>query len=116
MGKLSSEDQTMGMLPHLLGLVGQFMGGFMGFIGPLVIFLIKKDKKGFAYENAKHALNFQLSLLIYYVVSLILMIVLIGFVMFGALWIFAVVVGIVGSVKAYEGNIYKYPLEIPFIK
>lgn len=109
MAKITQDQKTMGMLSHLLGL-------FTGFIGPLIMFLIYKEKKDFVYENAKHALNFQISLIIYMIVSGILMIILIGFLLAVAVGIFALVVEIIGSVRAYEGKVYKYPLEIPFIK
>ena len=56
--KKSGEDNNLGMLSHLLGL-------FTGFIGPLIIFLIIKDSKGVALQNAKNSLNFQISLFIY---------------------------------------------------
>lgn len=102
-------ETTLGVIAHVLGLL-------TGFIGPLVIFLVAKEKKGIAYENAKHALNFQLSVLIYGIVSVILVFVLIGFVLLLALGVFSVVVGILGAVRASEGKVYSYPLEIHFIK
>jgi uncharacterized Tic20 family protein len=105
----SSDDNMMGMLAHLLGI-------FTGFIGPLVIYLIQKDKGGNSLENAKHSLNFQISLMIYYVICFILVFVLIGFLLMIALGIFAIVNLVVASVKAYNGEVYKYPLEIKFIK
>jgi uncharacterized Tic20 family protein len=108
--KPSNEDAVLAMLAHLLGL-------FTGFVGPLVIFLIKKDDtKSLVYKNARHALNFQISLIIYSVLSGLLVLVIIGIPLIVALSIFALVVQIVASIRAYEGNVYKYPLEIEFIK
>ncbi|MBT3304466.1 DUF4870 domain-containing protein [Candidatus Woesearchaeota archaeon] len=99
----------MGMLAHLLGI-------FTWFIGPLIILLVAKDKHKFAYKNAAHAINFQISVTIYAIICALLVLVLIGLLLLPILMIFALVVEIVGSVKAYEGAVYKYPLEIPFIK
>lgn len=104
-----SDENVFALLAHLLGI-------FTGFIGPLVIFLVKKDSPGLAYENAKHALNFQISLVIYYIISFILVFVLIGILLMWALGIFALIVIILASVKAYGGEVYQYPLEIQFIK
>lgn len=104
----SNEDNTLGMLAHLLAI-------FTGFVGPLIIYLLSKENK-FAKENARHALNFQISLMIYLVISFILVFVLIGAFLMWFLSIFALIVEIIGTVSAYQGNIYKYPLEIPFIK
>ena len=105
----NSEQKTLGMLAHLLGL-------FSYFIGPLIIFLIYKDKKDFVYENARHSLNFQISLMIYVLISGIMILLLIGILLLWALSIFALVVIIIASVKSYQGEIYKYPLEIEFIR
>jgi len=107
--KKNSNDNVLAMLAHLLGLVSYF-------VGPLIIYLIQKDKKDFVYENAKHALNFQISLILYYFISSMLVLLLIGLVLLWALSIFALVVIIIASVKAYQGEVYKYPLEIEFIK
>ncbi|MEK6886043.1 MAG: DUF4870 domain-containing protein [Nanoarchaeota archaeon] len=106
---LNSDQNVLGMLAHLLGL-------FTGFIGPLVLYIITKDKKGIANENAKHALNFQISLIIYCIISFILIFILIGIFLLWAISIFALVVEIIGAVRAYGGEVYKYPLEIGFIK
>jgi len=105
----NSEQRTIAMLSHLLGL-------FAYFIGPLIIYLIYKDKKDFVYENAKHSLNFQLSLIIYYIISAVLVLVFIGILLLWVLGIFALVVIILASVKSYQGEVYRYPLEIEFIK
>ena len=114
---VSDEDKTMGMLSHLLGI-------FSGFIAPLVIFLTFKDMKHkqFVRDNARNALNFQISMLIYYFACFVLMIslmmVLIGFLFIPIIWglgIFALIVEIIGCVRARGGEVYKYPLTIPFI-
>lgn len=106
------------MLAHLLGI-------FAGFIGALVIYIIysEKGKSQFVKENAKNALNFQLSMMLYYVVLFFVMLatlfILIGFLLFPIFWIlgiFALVVEIIGAVRAYGGQVYKYPLAIPFLK
>lgn len=107
MAKVNDDEKTLGMLAHLLGI-------FAGFIGPLIIFLVKK--KGFAHENAKHALNFQISLIIYMICAFVLVFALIGILLLPAVSIFGLVMAIIGTIKANEGEIYKYPLAIPFIK
>jgi uncharacterized Tic20 family protein len=115
---LSDEDKTLGMLAHLLSI-------FAGFIGPLVLYLIFKDKKKkeFVKNNAKNALNFQISLIIYGLICIILMFalmfILIGFLFIFVIWalsIFALVVEIIGCIRSYKGEVYEYPLAIPFIK
>lgn len=116
---ITQDDKTMGMLAHLLGI-------FTMFVGPLVIWLTKKDTSTFVEEEAKEALNFQISLIIYYsvltVVASVLTVVTLG--LFGmiaplaypALGVFALIVMIMGTLQAKEGNHYKYPLCIRIIK
>ena len=104
----SQEVKTIGMLAHLLGI-------FTGFVGPLIIFLVW-NKKDSAKENARHALNFQISMVIYYIIAFILIFVLVGIILIIFLGIFALVVMIIGSVRAFNGEVYRYPLEIPFIR
>jgi hypothetical protein len=89
--------------------------GIPGFIGPLVIWLVKKDEMPFANDQSKESLNFQISLLIYAIISAILVFVLIGFVMLIGLAIFQVVFTIIAAIKASEGERYRYPLTLRLI-
>lgn len=108
---VKDDEKTMGMLAHLLAI-------FADFIGPLILFIVKK--KGFAHENAKNALNFTISVMIYNLIAfvlsftIILLVITIPAMIF--LSIFALVVKIIAATKAYEGEIYIYPLAIPFIR
>jgi uncharacterized Tic20 family protein len=100
----ANNDNTMGMLCHLLGL--------LGFIGPLIIWLIKKDESQTVNTFGKESLNFQLSMLIY---SAVIGIPTcgIGLIATGA---FTVIMVIIASLKANKGEFYRYPLTIRFIK
>lgn len=104
-----SGDRTMGMLCHLLGI-------FTSFIGPLVIWLIKKDESAFVNDQGKEALNFQISIILYYIISFILVFVVIGIFMIWAVGIFSLVMCIIAAVKANGGEMYRYPLCIRLIK
>jgi uncharacterized protein len=106
---IDSDSKTWSMLVHLSTLIG-------GFIGPLVILLIKKGQMPWVEEHAKEALNFQISILIYMLVSLVLSCFFIGIPLLIAIPIFSLVVTIMATVKANEGGMYRYPLKIPFIK
>jgi len=107
-GKTKQEENTLGMLAHLLGL-------FTGFIAPLIIYLLAEDKK-LAKENARHALNFQISLIIYWIISFVLVFLIVGIFLMIAIGIFELIVVIIACIKASAGEIYQYPLEIQFIK
>jgi uncharacterized Tic20 family protein len=109
----TSDDKVLAMLSHLLAIIGG-----LGFIPPLVIWLIKKDdpNASFVTENAKESLNFQLTVLILGIVCLILVIVFIGIFLIWALEIANLVLVIIATVRSYEGKIYRYPLNFRLIK
>ena len=105
----TQDEKNIAMLAHLLGL-------FVSFIAPLIIYLVKKDESPFIREHAKEALNFHISMMIYYTVSIILVLILIGILGLVFLGTFSLVVGIVAAIKANEGKPYRYPMCIRFIK
>lgn len=112
----SNRDQnTWGMLCHLSALLG-FVIPLGHILGPLVVWLVKKQEYPFVDDQGKEALNFQLSMTLYYIVALILIIILIGIVLLIALAIFSLVVTIIAMIKANEGVAYRYPMCIRFIK
>jgi len=118
-------EQRGGMvLAHLLGLLMIF-GLLTGTIAALVYWLITKDdnSKPFVQDQAKEALNFQLNVLfvcvIWFMVSLVFTVILIGllgFVLLPLVILVALVFSIVGAVKANDGELYRYPLIYRFIQ
>ena len=107
------EERTYGMLCHLLAF-STFIVPFGNILGPLVMWLIKKDSSPYVDANGKEALNFQISIMIYLVASGVLMLILIGFILALAVFVFWIVAVIIACVKANEGVVYRYPLTIRF--
>lgn len=105
----TSDDKTMAILSHILCIVA-------GFLAPLIIYLIKKDNSPFATAHAKESLNFQLTMLIAYIVSWVLVFLIIGFLLIFLLAIANLVLVIIATIKASEGKFYKYPFSIKFVK
>lgn len=103
------DEKTMGILSHILCIVG-------GFIAPLIIYLIKKDESAYIREQSKEALNFQLTMLICYIVSWILIFVFIGIILVFLVIILNLVLIIIATIKASEGKLYKYPINFRLIK
>ena len=103
------------MLCHASALLGLFFHFFGHLLGPLVVWLIKRDASPEIDANGKESLNFQISMLIYDVIAGILCIVLIGIPILIALWILNTVLVIIASVKTSEGKFYRYPLTIRFL-
>ena len=110
------QDKTWGMLCHLTAL-SLFIGiPFGNIIGPLVVWLVKKDEYPFVDEQGKESLNFQISMTIYAIVSLLLCMIVIGFFLLAAIVVVEFVLVIMASVKASNGESYTYPITIRFFK
>ena len=107
----TQEDRTLAMLTHLSGII-------LGFIVPLIIWLVNKDKsdKGWLNDQAKEALNFQITLLIVYVVGTILTVILIGALINLVAWLTCIVLSIMAALKVNEGVAYRYPFALRLIK
>ncbi|MFS0781559.1 DUF4870 domain-containing protein [Bacillus sp. 1P06AnD] len=83
---------------------------FTAFIGPLLIWLLQKDKSSFIDYHGREYLNFLISYTVYSIVASILMIVLIGFILLPIVGLAAFILTIIGAVKAYNGEEYRFPL------
>jgi hypothetical protein len=88
---------------------------FGNIVGPLIMFLIRKDEYPFGGDQAKEALNFNISCTLYGLISIALCFVVIGFILLPILGIFWLVVTIIASVRSNEGVTYRYPLCIRFV-
>lgn len=89
---------------------------FTTFLGPLIIWLIKKDESSFVDYHGKEYLNFLISYSIYSLVSVVLMLVLIGLLTIWLVGILAFIFTIIAAVKAYQGEEYRIPLVFRLIK
>ena len=111
----SSEVRNWCVLCHASALLGLFFHFFGHLLGPLIVWLIKRDASPEIDANGKESLNFQISMLIYDVIAGILCFVLIGIPILIALWVLNTVLVIIASVKTSEGKFYRYPLTIRFL-
>lgn len=89
---------------------------FTTLIGPLLIWLLKKEESPFIDFHGKEYLNFIISYTVYSIVASILMIVLVGFILLPIIGLMAFVFTIIAAVKAYNGEIYHFPLVFRIIK
>ena len=90
-------------------------GIFFGFLPALIGYLVLKDRGPFVRAHTATALNFQLTLLIAYVVGVVLSAVGIGVILLLAVWVLNIVFSIIAAVKANRGEWYKYPVAIAFL-
>ena len=104
-----------GLFCQLRALAGFFIP-FGNNSGPFIVWLIKKDEYAFVNEQGKEALNFQISILIYIIITIPFIFILIGIPIMIAIGIFSLVMVIIAGIKANNGESFKYPLCISFIK
>src|SRR5262245_30896232 len=115
MSTLTRDERNWAMLSHLLALVGYFLVPFGNVIAPLIIYLMKKDESPFVADQARESLNFQISVCIYELISLVLILVLIGLLLFVVVGVAGAILTIIASVKAANGEAYRYPLTLRLI-
>ncbi|MBM7584200.1 putative Tic20 family protein [Bacillus pakistanensis] len=101
---------------RLLAAVIYIISFFTVFIGPIIIWLVKKDDSEFIDYHGKEYLNFLISYFVYGTVCWILTIVLIGFVLLPVVGILVFIFTILGAIKAYEGEHYRIPTIFRLIK
>ncbi|OOG61371.1 orotate phosphoribosyltransferase [Rhodanobacter sp. B04] len=126
-GVPSTEERQWAMFAHLSSLLGAILTGAFGggwgcFIGPLIIWLVKKDTMPFVDDQGKEALNFNITVAIAFLILLLLSVMTLGigliiaiplWVIIGLAWL---VLTIIAAIKANEGVRYRYPFTLRLIK
>lgn len=107
----TSDERTLAVLSHILAIVPG-----IGIFGPLVIYLVKKGESDFVRENAKESLNFQITVIVGYIIGFILFLVIIGIFLVWILGILNLVLVIIATIRASENKIYRYPFNLRLIK
>ncbi|WP_251044587.1 MULTISPECIES: DUF4870 domain-containing protein [unclassified Lysobacter] len=115
MNDISQDEKTWGMLAHLSTLVGLIIP-FGTVLGPLVVWLIKKDTMPFVADQGKEALNFNITALIAGIVSFLLTFVLIGLVLLPLVGLAWLVLTIMAALAANKGEEYRYPWTLRLVK
>ena len=110
-----SEEKTMGMVAHLLGFAGLAVP-FGSVIGPLVVYLTKRDESAFIEDQAREALNFQIWTAIAAVASAVLIFVGVGIVLLPLVMLGWLVGTVVGAIRAKDGEWYRYPWTVRLVK
>jgi uncharacterized protein len=106
----TADDKTWGMLAHLSALIAGMVG--FPFLGPLIVWLMYKDKSPFVADQAKEALNFNLAVLI---AALVCVVTIVGICVLPVVGIGALIYQIIGAMEANKGVWYRYPYTIRMI-
>jgi uncharacterized Tic20 family protein len=131
-----AQERTWAMLCHLSALSG-VLGVPMGhLLGPLIVWLIKKDEYQSVHRHGQEAINFQVSMTLYSLAALVLVAVLFGLTWLGSgmeeltlvlplfalagtvglLWGIALICTVLASIRAHEGGMFRYPMTIRFLR
>jgi uncharacterized protein len=105
---LTRDERNLGMLAHLLGI-------FSSFVGALVLWLVRRDENGFVAEEAREALNFQITIAIAMLASIALKLLLIGFLLVPLVLLVNFVFCILAALSASKGIPYRYPFALRLI-
>ena len=112
-GGLTPQEITWGCAAHWSALVASVIA--LSFLGPLIVMLTKGNESAYVRRQAVESLNFQLSILIYGIVSFVLIFVLVGFVLLPIVGLMWLVFTIIGSIRSSKGEEYRYPLTIRMV-
>lgn len=105
------ERRGTAVFAHVGGLVGSYLiPGLGGFIAPAIVYLSNKDSSPYLRHHGAEALNWQVTIFLALIVSVILMVVLIGFLLVPLLLLWDLVIVIIASMAASGGRLYRYPL------
>jgi uncharacterized protein len=101
---------------HASALLGVFIHFPGHLLGPLILWLVKRDSSPELDAHGKEAVNFQISMLIYNAIAAVFCLILIGFVFLAILWVLNAIFAIIAAIKASDGEFYRYPMTIRFIQ
>lgn len=119
-GPVSADDKTLAILAHLSAILAMLVSaGWLSFVGPLLVWLVKKDSSPFVRRAAAQSFNFNLAMTAMSIVGWICFITLIGIPVAILLWIIAFVMTLWHHIKAAmaanRGVLYRYPIQIPIL-
>ena len=112
---LNNDDRLWGMLAHLSALSG-YVIPFGNVIGPLIIWVLKKDQMPFVDDQGKESLNFQINVLLLAAIVIASLCTFIGIVLAPILAVYALVMTVIAAVKANQGIAYRYPFILRLIR
>ena len=116
-----NDEKTVAILTHLSGPIAAIISvGWLGFLGPLIVWFIYKDKSPFLRAASAGAFNFNVTLWIINVIGWICIFTVIlfpvGLVLIAAYWVLLLVCHIVAAVRANNGEVYRYPMQLPILR
>jgi uncharacterized protein len=113
--EVTPDAKNWGMLCHLAGLAFYVGPGILSVVAPLVVWMLKRQEHPFIDDQGKEALNFQITIAIALFISGALCFVIIGFLLLPVVILLHLVFTIIGTIKASNGEWYRYPISIRLV-
>jgi len=113
--QIAERERNWAMFCHLAGFAG-FLMPYGGIIGPLLLWHSRKDESEWVNFNGKESLNFQLSILLYTVLAIPLVFIVIGIPILVVLGLLEIICVAIAATKSAKGEVFKYPVSIPFFQ
>ncbi len=117
--RMTKEERTWALAAHLAGPVGCLASaGLLGFLVPLLIWILKREESSFVADQAAEALNFQITLFLLWIAGILLAIGTLGIALlvlipaYFLLLLVQIVLGILAGMRAYDGVWYRYPFAV----
>jgi len=110
-----SKDRTWPVMCHLSSFAGLVLPAAGNWLGPLVVWLAGRGDDPEVEAHGREAVNFNLSILLWYALSALLCLVLVGFILLPAVYLLHLVCTFIASMRAGDGRFYRYPLTIRFL-
>ncbi|MEE6288957.1 DUF4870 domain-containing protein [Georgenia sp. MJ173] len=114
------DDRTIAVLAHLSPVIAMIVSaGWLSFLGPLIVWLVWRDRGPLVRNAAASAFNFNITVwlanIIGWVCLFTVILIPVAFVLWALAWIIQIVLSILGAVRASRGEVYRYPLQVPIL-
>ena len=114
--EISRDARNWAMACHLMALIGVVGNGIGYLLGPLIVWLIKRDDHPFINEHGKAAVNFQITMFIALLCCIPLIFIIIGIPLMILIGLSMIILPIIGGIKAANGESYQYPFSVRFLQ
>jgi uncharacterized Tic20 family protein len=111
---ITPDERTWGTMAHVSSIIAMFVGG-LTVLGPLIVWLVKKNESAYVAHHGREALNFQITMLFVTIVCALSLFCFIGFVLLPLAFLANVILSIVGAMWANEGQLWTYPFSIRLV-
>lgn len=114
----SSDDRNLALIAHLSGCAGVLGAGFIGFLGPLIIYLMKRETSPYVEAQAKEALNFQITMLIISFACAGLVAISCGalFPLIFVPMLMQIIFSVIAALAVRDGTHYRYPVNLRLLQ